>query len=241
MKLIPILEAATKSDIQKYFFECLNKYFPEYSKKTSEWGIPKFSLRSGITEGGYYSHASFWGRGYVTDQQITVNKDLSNNESIFRSVVFHETIHYVQVNLVARKLHPYTNEKPLDYHDNFFMQMLKKINSVEGNNYIKVSEQIDDLADLKTVKPFFVYGIITKSNQYAYVWTVSSQPDLDDFFKRLITQNKYKSVFKIEVDLFWFKVAKFKYKKGSSIKFAVIEKDEILMYVKDRIQSNNLI
>lgn len=242
MKLMNIFESllveTNASLIEKYFNECISRHFPEYRKYVgSDWPIPKFRLRSGTKNAGVFS---FIPTGKTPlNQTLTINTDFAG-EKFLRSIVFHETIHYVQANLSGMKLPPYDANRYKVDHDAYFMDMMRKINSVEGENYITIKQDAGQL-DVAS-KPFFVYGFVTHKNQYAYAWSTIPVQEMSKWLKNVAIE-KYKSIFEFETSDYYFKTGKQKFTKSSfsfnspDVKFGVVDKPEKEQYINQFIKS----
>jgi len=236
MKLISIYEALVqesgygniKSLTEKYFNECMSRYFQEYKSSMEEWGIPVFKVRSGTATAGLFSYIPAKGR--LMNQAMTMNPDIAaNGDDMLRRVVFHETIHYVQTNLSIRRLPPYQDGKSTDDHDKYFTDMMGKINSGEGQDYVTVKQ---DATNIKvSSKEIYVYGIETNSGDFATVWS----PTESEAVKSWLTTTgkaKHKNVFWFTTNDYYFKEAGSKIKSGGSMRFAGVDKPDKIEFVK---------
>lgn len=210
-----ILEAkhdATKSDMNKWFLECMRKYFPEYSKEVGvDWPFPIFEIKTDKTRAGWYK-CKFRGN-QVVDPIIGLNTIFVSHTG--RNVTFHETIHYVQSNIFTYRQY---NQMANKGHDSFFIQSMNKINSVEGKDYITVQQDTAALDAISGNKEFWVYGIKTHRGEFAFAYSATERPNVETHLKKQLKINSYKSIYV-------FKSDKFKYRLGSvtktSIKFGV--------------------
>lgn len=240
MKLIDIYESLIqesgygniKSLTEKYFNECMDRYFPEYKKYMSEWGIPVFKVRSGTATAGLFSYIP--NKGKLSNQSITMNPDIAaNGDDMVRRVTFHETIHYVQTNLSIRRLPPYENGKNTDHHDKYFNDMMGKINSEEGKDYVTVKQDSEGIQ--VSSKEIYVYGIETNRGDFASVWSPTQSEELE---KWLMTtaKAKYKNVFYFKTNDYYFKDSKSKLKNGGNLRFVGINKPDKIQMCRDNFK-----
>lgn len=229
MKLRQILNEldrkATTSLISKYFHECMNKFFSEYKKY--DWEIPTFKLRAGTSRAGEFSYIPT--KSKPMQPTLTINPDFAGDDFL-RSIVFHETIHFVQANLSGMKLEPYDQIRyeRQDDHDKFFHKMMNEMNSKEGSDYITVKQ---DATKLSTAyKKFFVYGFESNEGYFGYVWSPTENSKVENWLNTAGKQ-KYKNIFKFETDDYWFKTKKSQI-KGNSLNFGVIEDSSKIELVK---------
>lgn len=240
MKLISIYETLVleagygniKSLTEKYFNECIDRYFQEYRSNMGEWGIPVFKVRSGTATAGLFSYIPAKGR--LMNQSITMNPDIAaNGDDMLRRVVFHETIHYVQTNLSIRRLPPYQNGKSTDGHDSYFSEMMIRMNSVEGRDYVTVTQ---DATSIKvSSKEIYVYGIETNSGDFATVWS----PTESEVVKSWLTTTaraKHKNIFWFTTNDYYFKEKGSKIKSGGSLRFAAVDKPDKVELCKKHIK-----
>ncbi len=240
MKLISIYESLIqesgygniKSLTEKYFNECMNKYFSEYKKYMGEWEIPIFKVRSGTATAGLYSYIPT--KTNLLNQAITMNPDIAaNGDDMVRRVAFHETIHYVQMNLAVRRLDPYPDRKVTNNgHDGFFHEMMGKINSKEGSNYITVKQDSSEIQ--VSNKEFYVYGFETNTGQFGSMWSPTEAPALKNWLETT-AKAKHKNIFWFKTDDYYFKESKSKF-KGNSLKFVGIDKPDKIDLCKKNFQ-----
>jgi hypothetical protein len=235
LKSILIENTQLKSKIEEYFYECMKKHFSEYYKYIREWGVPKFELMSNPRYAGLFVYLARPRQLDLINQSIKINRDITTNVDNFRSVVFHETIHYVQYNLKVRGLYPY--ELPFrdtgDGHDAEFFSWVKSINRVEGSNFVKRSEELD--VNLKSYKPFYIYGVVDqKDNGLYYYWTVRFNEKAASTLAVLVERG-WKSPFILKVDVARLKSANVRFNK-SRISLGRIDDDAEKSYVLSLIK-----
>ena len=239
MKLRKLIESllteadlnAIKKNTEQYFNQCMAKYFSEYRGKMSEWGIPTFKVRSGTQNAGLFSYVPNIGK--LSNQSITMNPDIAANGELLRRVAFHETIHYVQTNLSVRRLPPYEDGKRTSVHDAYFIEMMNKINSGEGSNYVTVKQ--DAVEILVASKEFYVYGIEDDKGRFATVWSPTENSTMYNWLIRT-GKEKYENIFQFKTDDYYFKTSLSKFTRGS-IKFALVENaDKIELCKKNFIK-----
>jgi len=239
MKLLEIYKSilteadlnAIKKNTEQYFNQCMAKYFSEYRGKMSEWGIPTFKVRSGTQNAGLFSYVPNIGK--LSNQSITMNPDIAVNGELLRQVAFHETIHYVQTNLSVRRLSPYEDGKRTSIHDAYFIEMMNKINSGEGSNYVTVKQDAAEI--LVASKEFYVYGFEDDNGRVATVWSPTENSKLHNWLMHT-GKEKYKNIFQFKTDDYYFKTSSSKL-KGGTMKFTVVEKaDKIELCKKNFIK-----
>lgn len=233
MKLVSLYEALllenSKVQMEAHFIACMKKYFPEYYHLISQWGKPKFSIRDMPSKAGLFSYKFV--NNSVTDQVIHINKDFME-EPFLKSVMFHETIHYVQANLVARKLSPYVSGKwSTDGHDKYFFDMVSKMNSVEGDNF--VSRNHDASQTNPALKDsIYIYGFVD-SRYYAYVWSNKPLQNIQNFLEKQSRIYRYKGIFNFTTNDLWYKSPTTKVTdKTTKFKFGIITDADKIEYIK---------
>lgn len=204
------------SEIERHFKECITKHFSQFKKYVgSEWPIPKFVLRQGTTNAGEFSYIPT--NSTPQNQKLTINPDFAV-EPFLKQIVFHETIHYVQANLRGSRISPYDIGPYKLAHDQYFMSKMADINSIEGSNFITVKQ---DARQLETAhKEFHVYGIETKSGQFATIWSPKAQPQLEKWLKD--NASRYNNTFYFVTTDYYFKTKNTQF-KGASLKWGVVE------------------
>jgi hypothetical protein len=225
LKNLIVESAALKSKIEDYFYECMRKHFSEYIKSIREWGVPKFTLMSDPRYAGLFVYTAYPYAMKLDSQSIKINRDITTNQEVFKSTVFHETIHYVQYNLKVRELPPYN--RPFrdtgDGHDREFYSWLKAINRIEGSDFVKKSEELS--VTLKSYKPFYIYGAVNpKDNGMYYYWTVRFSEKAANTLNILVDRG-WKSPFILEVDTARLKSPNVRFKQ-SKLRMGGIDNDD---------------
>jgi hypothetical protein len=192
IKLINILKEVTnKNDklntIRKYFYDCLDEFYPEYKQYTNQF-TPKFEIKNLRGAAGHCK--STRRNGNLINIEIVIQDDFSSGDDVTKSVVYHETIHYMQDILIEFKLEPYiAGYIRGDYHDKFFMSELERMNKVLGNNFVTRTE---DRKDLEGAVNRFIYIIRysdevyqakskLNSNSSRYLAATSIKENIRDF------------------------------------------------------------
>ena len=202
MKLRNIIEASkydvSKIQMKQWFIQCITKYFFFYlSDLGNDWEMPTFLIKTHKSRAGWFQ-CSFKG-DIVVNPVITVNPNFVHSTA--RNIVFHETIHYVQANTFGnRKYSMMANGG----HDSFFIEMMNKINSGEGQGFVTVKQ---DTQQLSGNKEFWVYGVKTTRGEFGFLSTAKQNlPVLNALKKGLGVRYD---------DVYEFKTDKLKYKIGS--------------------------
>lgn len=205
MNLRNIIEASkydtSKSQMKQWFIQCISKYFPQHKPDVgNDWEMPTFLIKTDKKRAGWFQ-CSFKG-DIVVNPVITVNPDFVH--STMRNIVFHETIHYVQANVYG-----YTKYRLAQNggHDSFFIEMMNKINSGEGQGFVTVKQ---DSQQLSGNKEFWVYGVKTTRGEFGFLSTAKQNP--------LILNHLKQGIGVRYVDVYEFKTAELKYKIGSFTK-----------------------
>lgn len=224
----------SKVQMEAHFIACMKKYFPEYYPLINQWGKPKFSIRDMPSKAGLFSYK--FTANSVSDQVIHMNKDLME-EPFLKSIMFHETIHYVQVNLVARKIAPYISGKwPGDGHDKYFFEMVSKMNSIEGENFVSKTHDMIHNAPKALGDSINVYGFYD-GRYYAYVWSSKPSQHMQDALNKLNSRNNYKAIFNFKTDDPWYKTPPQKITdKTTKFKFGIVDDATKIEYIKSIIK-----
>lgn len=233
MKLKQILNEIDKktgiAEISKFFHECINKYFPEYKKFVgTDWDIPKFTIKSLQRNAGQFNYIPV--RGKIGNPILIINTDFASSE-FSRPITFHETIHYIQANLTARKLTPYESGKWKDAHDSYFIEKMNLINSKEGVNYVTKTENAEKLQ--VSANDFWVYGFITLKNEYAYMWSIKENDVMKNWINN-VAQQKYPKTFIFKTNDYYFKTPQNRF-SGTKLKFGVVDKPEKEQLINDKL------
>ncbi len=199
----------TKNQMQKWFNECMRKFFNQYIDEG--WSSPSFEVKTDKNRAGWYK-CSFKGNE-VINPIIGLNSDFIEHTA--RNIIFHETIHYVQSNVYTYHQYKYASNSG---HDAFFIEYMNKINAVEGKDFVTVKQDTKDLDTVSGGKNFWVYAIKTHGNEFGFAYSITERPNVLDYLKKQKKLNKYKQIYV-------FPSNKFKYKIGlitkTSIKFRI--------------------
>lgn len=156
MNLLDIL-VETKADnlraIEQYFNDCMDEFYPEYRKyiDNGDFVYPGFIIKKMSGKVGLC-------RGYIKPLQgiwkveIAIHSDYAGIPDVSRSIVYHETIHYIQFLLKDNNLEPYKNKSIS--HDSFFKSEMDRMNSKLGTDFVK---QTEDTSDYQLEKDLFIY------------------------------------------------------------------------------------
>jgi hypothetical protein len=228
MKLKKLLvETLSKNEVEKLFLLCIKKYFSEYYSEINEWGIPKFTLVDMPSKAGLFVYIPR--KGSIANPVLKINKDF-NTESFYKPVIYHETIHYIQANLVARNLPPYESGKWKDPHDAYFHKMAEKINSIEGENFITATHDVNKHGSPTMNTPIYVYGFFYGSKP-GFVWSKEPSDKLNDY---ILQRDK---PFKFETQDFWYKNSQLKVNPTTtkSLKFGIISDPDRIEFIKTKL------
>jgi len=167
-----------KAVFKKLFSEFTTKYF--HNNPHLE---PKFKLKSHDRRMGCYT---------PRDKTIAIHPDATLDERLFRSIVFHELIHYYD-NMVAGDMSNIMHKFTQGGHGPFFKNMMDRVNRVEGKDFITIKRKAEKLS---TAKPFYVlfvrYG---NKDQYAIIWMKKSIHQVPEIKARLSYFNsQHKSI-----------------------------------------------
>jgi len=170
IKLINIIneeynKRQTLGEMENYFNECIKMFYSEYKSQINDGTFlyPKFAIeRLPGNQIGLCSYS--WNnrtKEIIGDITIHLHTDYATNEMV-KSVIFHETIHFIQANLKNHKLEPYPfGTDKSNAHDSFFFSECSRMNVVLGTDFIKKSATIDNFTDLSN--SFYVY-VVDKTN-----------------------------------------------------------------------------
>lgn len=160
-----------KKLIRQYFIECSELYFPDMYDLYGQYNIPKPRVVTKVDVGSVAMYKCYIKRSIyenesspvysLHDQSILVNKQIDFDEKTLRRAVFHETIHYYDMNEnVQQSFENKTVSEP-SFHSAFFGEYLEIINSFEGKGY--VSEEL--LSDLKLREEYYVVELEGKNER----------------------------------------------------------------------------
>lgn len=193
-------------DIRKWFYECMNTYFPEYRAKIgSELQEPKFVIKR-IKSVGLYSSIKNKD-GTVSEPTITLHPDFIATTG--RSTTFHETIHYVQsyhYNFSEQR----RSVKIYGGHDAFFDKWMTTMNASEGAGYITVTQTRETYKDVKTGRKFWVYAALNSSGDLL----VTHSKRFNEDGKRWLNTRK---ILKKDPKVYMFETDEFKYQLGKIV------------------------
>lgn len=188
--LVEIKKAEIIILMKKYFDDCSRKYFNDEYKK---YVYPKFVVKPNIKHAG----------AYIPQQNnFVLNLDFANDMDTLKSTMYHETIHYYQTKAgksfsrILFKLH--------GYHDDYFKEMMKKINSSEGSNFISIVANYKMVKGGKSVKLFWVY-VLKRGNLYKMTWSPTRNEKFIERWKRILDYYKYDEGFIFQTGTLIFK------------------------------------
>ncbi len=229
MKLKTILNEVTSTSKLEYFFkECMQKYFPEYYSDIQEWGIPKFSITSMPTKAGLFVYQPR--TGHIVNPVLKINKDFVDDDKFLRPVVFHETIHYVQANIVARRIKPYLDGKWRVVHDAYFIEKMNKINAVEGNDYVTPTHNVSTHGQPPSKDTIHIYGYFHGSRP-VYMWTVKPSEKLE---KYMSTKDK---PFYFSTNDSWFKTPPQQFRDSAkTLKLGIVDDPDKIVLVNKNLK-----
>lgn len=204
---------STKLKMEKYFNECSKKYFSEFS---GMYKNPVFVVKEHVGWAGWFS---------ASRNEIGVVPELSLDDNVLKSTIFHETIHFYQDN----SYNPKKDEGKKADHGRWFISKMEEINKGEGVGFVRPKE---DAVNVKnTVNSFWVYGIITKDGMYAYIWTPNEVESIDEWINGK-AKNTYAGTFKFQTNDYYYKTPGQQYKKGKSMKFGGIDDKSKIEFIK---------
>ena len=165
--------------MKQHFGDVSKKYFSDLKGKYPK---PSFRIVSNLQHAG----------AYIPDKnEFVINADFANDEWTLKSVMYHESIHYYQIqqfgfNRILFKLH--------GYHDDYFFDMAKKINT--GENDPKLVTKTGEYKSIKSksAKKFWVYIMLKDDKIYAY-WSAKHDDRLIDRMLKFDTYLDYDDAF----------------------------------------------
>jgi len=158
-----------KAEFKKLFSEFTVKYFPNNPHLE-----PKFKLRSHDKRVGYYS---------PKDKSVNIHPDATLDEGLFKSIVFHELIHYYD-HIIAGAMSNIMHKFTQGGHGPFFQEVMGRINRKEGKDFITIKQ---DATKLLTIKEFYIFFAKYGTDSYAVLWSKKSihqVPELIDMLFR---------------------------------------------------------
>jgi hypothetical protein len=230
-QLVEANRAESVQQIRKWFYECMEKYFPEYKAKIgSELQEPKFEVRS-IKSVGLYSSLKYKD-GKVGDPKIILHPNFIDTDG--RSTTFHETIHYIQsyyynYNEFKRSVRIYGG------HDAFFDSWMNKMNAVEGDGYIDVEATHDKYKDVKTVRKFWVYAYLADSGDLRVTHTKRFNEKIKVWLLRMKSNGNAEKVYMFETDEYKYQLGKI---SSGSVWVGVIENPDLDAIAKYELKEN---
>lgn len=177
--------------MEKHFLDCSRKYFNNDYKK---YEYPKFIIRTNKRYAAAYS---------FTNNTFICNSDFADNELAIKSNMYHETIHYYQLqyfgfNKFSFKLH--------GYHNDYFKEKMKEINQREGEQLVTITTTFELSNIKKAVKPIWVYMYL-KGEKINWFWSAKFDTKLADKLFRMVDYYKADTGFYFSSDYINFKMA----------------------------------
>jgi len=197
-------KAQSVQQMREWFYECMEKYFPEYKAKIgSELQEPKFQVKS-IKSVGLYSSIKYRD-GTVKDPTIILNPNFFEIKG--RSTTFHETIHYIQ----SYHYNYYEFNASIRHtgaHDDFFKDWMNKMNAVEGPDYIVIASDREMFKNVKTVRKFWVYAYLTADGDLNVTHTKRFNPKMEAWILRMKSKSNVAKVYMFETDEYKYQLGK---------------------------------
>ena len=195
IRLKELLVEQSKSELiskmKKHFADCSKKYFREDNNK---YPAPNFTVRTNFRHIGAF---------VPQRNEFIMNLDFAQDDEAIKATMYHETIHYYQThkfgfNRILHKIH--------GYHDDYFDQKMKEINSGEGKQLVTVRGEYTSIKSGKATKPFWVY-VLAKGNELNTSWSPTKNTSFIDRLKRIkdYYKDKYDKGFVFQTDLVTFK------------------------------------
>ncbi len=160
-----------KKLIRQYFVECSELYFPDMYDLYGQYNIPKPRVTTKVDVGSVAMYKCYIKRAIyeneknpvysLHEQSILVNKKIDFDEKTLRRAVFHETIHYYDMNENVRLSFENKTFSEPSYHSKFFNEYLEIVNSFEGSGY--VSEEL--ISDLTLKEEYYVVELAGKKER----------------------------------------------------------------------------
>ena len=151
-----ISRKTAKAEFKKLFAEFTTKYFPNNPHLE-----PTFRLKSHDRRIGYYS---------PKDKTVYIHPDATLDENLFKSIVFHELIHYYD-HMVAGEMSNIMHKFTQGGHGPFFKDAMERINRKEGKDFITIKQEVEKL---RTVKGFYIFFAKYGTDSYAVLWAKKS-------------------------------------------------------------------
>lgn len=197
------------SDMKKHFDYVSKKYFSSRVK----YPTPSFKVKPNLKNVGAY---------IPSRNEFVMHMDFANDPELLKGTMYHEAIHYFQVHqdgFDSRK------HKRDGYHDDYFHQMAKKINSGEGKKYVSVSGSIQKIKSGKSVKPFWVYTIDKGDGDINWMWSPRKNQKIIDTLIRMRDYYKWTGIKVFETDIISFKEAP-RSNGGRNVRYGTVSPNE---------------
>lgn len=211
--------AASEADMKKWFDECMRKYFPQYVSKITRpfrtipktgiaeqyidpdwkdnWVYPDLQVKSlkGRGSTGICQTSRIKRNGQIVMPIIAVSPEYIKTDG--RSIVFHETIHYVQAYTYTPIEHKYMSNGG---HDSFFKEMMNKMNAVEGENYITIEYDQTTKSDSETIGTNLWVYLFVKDGKWGAASFSRKSPKTVEFFKYFLKNGRYTEAYEMLSD-----------------------------------------
>jgi len=189
MKLLEIKYGQLLKEMESHFVYISKKYFK--GENIKKYPRPNFKVRSNLKQAGLYMPQS---------NMFVVNLDFAADPEQIKAVMYHESIHYYQVAVYGFNEREF---KSTGYHNNYFKQKMKEINSGEGKKYVTVTGSYESISTGKSVKKFVVYVVDKANGNFSWSWSPRRNQKLIDQMKRMIElsdKTGWKNAYVFETD-----------------------------------------
>lgn len=191
----------TKAAMRQHFDDCSRKYFRAYQ---GSFPMPEFVIKTDAKKAGWFN-GEYTSKYVPNTSLIGVNPDFLGDSEMFRGIMYHETIHYYQFHTYSFRQYKHA---PNGGHDEQFIKDMERINAGEGKRLVTLKQETATIEKALTGK-FWVYGIKTKSGEYAFAHTKRKNDKAVEFLTSIVNKGRYDDGYVFETDEYKYKIGSF--------------------------------